>query len=582
MDESARRTGINVVGNLQWGSHFCHFYNTNSDLLDTLVPYFKAGLQSNELCVWVISQPLDEQTINDAMRDALSGYDRYLAERRIEIFSDHEWYGSNGVLDLKRASIGLEKKINQALSNGFDGVRVTGNAVWLQENNWNDFAEYERALNLSIVHRRVMCLCSYPMQVCGAAEVLEVANTHQFAIARRSGIWEVVKHPELKQAKSEIKQLNDELAQCVTERTRELTEANPQLSRALEEIDKLRQHVELENADLREEVRQASGCSEILGNGDTIRRVLEQVEMVAPTDATVLVLGETGVGKELIARAIHERSPRCERRFAKVNCTAIPHELFESEFFGHVRGAFTGATRDRMGHFQVADGGTLFLDEIIDLPPEMQPKLLRVLQGGEFERVGDDSLRRADVRIITASNRDLRQAVREGRFREDLYYRLSVFPIEVPPLRDRKEDIPLLARYFFESACRSFDRAGLVLTDKQLQQLLKYDWPGNVRELQNAIDRAVIGARDGSFDFDLPDGAKARNDAEAAPETMSDSKSRVLSAEEMKLRERDNLALALRQSGGRIYGPGGAAELLGMKPTTLSARIIKLGLKKFS
>ena len=326
-----------------------------------------------------------------------------------------------------------------------------------------------------------------------------------------TGFGRSSKHLELKQANSDTKRLNDELEQRVAGRNRELTEANLQLRRALEEIDKLRQSLESENAYLREEVREASGSTEILGNSHSIRRVLEQVEMVAPTDATVLVSGETGVGKELIARAIHERSPRRGHPLIKVNCTAIPRELFESEFFGHVRGAFTGAMRDRIGRFQLADGGTLFLDEVGDLPPEMQPKLLRVLQEGEFERVGDEQTRRANVRIIAASNRDLRKAVREGRFREDLYYRLSVFPIEVPPLRERKEDIPVLAKYFFESACRRFKRTGLVLSEGQLQQLLDYDWPGNIRELQNVIDRAVIGARDGSFRFDLPDSTAPRN-----------------------------------------------------------------------
>ena len=217
-------------------------------------------------------------------------------------------------------------------------------------------------------------------------------------------------------------------------------------ARAFDEIDKLRQRLESENAYLREEVEAAAGGTTILGTSTGLRRVLEQVEMVAPTDATVLIVGETGVGKELVARAIHEQSRRRDRPLVKVNCTAVPRELFESEFFGHVKGAFSGATRDRLGRFQIADGGTLFLDEIGDLSPEMQPKLLRVLQEGEFEAVGDDKTRRADVRIIAATNRDLKRLAKEGQFREDLYYRISVFPIEVPPLRERREDIPILVQ----------------------------------------------------------------------------------------------------------------------------------------
>jgi transcriptional regulator with GAF, ATPase, and Fis domain len=246
---------------------------------------------------------------------------------------------------------------------------------------------------------------------------------------------------------------------------RHATVANEQLRGAFKEIDKLRQCLESENEYLREEVRASSGDSTILGNSPAIHRVFEQIEMVAPTDATVLILGETAVGKELVARNIHERSPRHERPLIKVNCTAIPRELFESEFFGHVNGAFSGAFGDRVGRFQLADGGSLFLDEVGDLPPEMQPKLLRVLQEGEFEPVGDEKTRRANFRMIAACNQDLKTAVRDGRFRQDLYYRLSVFPIEVPALRERKEDIPILATHFLEVACKRFNRPDLQLAE---------------------------------------------------------------------------------------------------------------------
>jgi len=232
-------------------------------------------------------------------------------------------------------------------------------------------------------------------------------------------------------------------------------------TRASTEMNDLRQRLESENAYLRVEVDESAGGTMILGATSGIRHVLEQIDMVAPTDATVLILGETGVGKELVARAIHERSPRRDHTMVKLNCTAIPRELFESEFFGHVKGAFSGAIKDRMGRYQLADHGSLFLDEVGDLSPEMQPKLLRVLQDGEFHAVGDDYPRSADLRIIAASNYDLRSAVLDERFREDLYYRLSVFPIEVPPLRERKDDVPVLARHFVEAACQRFNRAPL-------------------------------------------------------------------------------------------------------------------------
>jgi transcriptional regulator with GAF, ATPase, and Fis domain len=322
----------------------------------------------------------------------------------------------------------------------------------------------------------------------------------------------------------------------------------------------------------------------LLGDSLSLHRVLAEIEMVAPTNATVLINGETGVGKELVARCIHERSPRYDHAMVTVNCTAVPRDLFESEFFGHVRGAFSGALRDRMGRFLLADGGTLFLDEVGDLPLEMQPKLLRVLEEGEFEAVGDDTTRRIGVRVIAASNRDLEGAIRAGQFREDLYYRLNVFPIEVPPLRERKADIAILAVAFIEAACSRFHRTCPVLTQGQLWQLSDYEWPGNVRELQNVVDRAVIKAPQGNLQFDVPN-HPGRSAREQPPGDSASSGScgqvAVVKADEMKRRERENLAAALRQCCGKIYGPGGAADLLGIPPTTLNARVKKLGLKDF-
>ena len=350
------------------------------------------------------------------------------------------------------------------------------------------------------------------------------------------------------------------------------------ISERVQFYDRLRERLESENEYLQEEVRAASGSGAILGRSAGVHRVIEQIEMVAPTDATVLILGETGVGKELVARAIHERSLRRDRPLVKINCTAIPRELFESEFFGHIKGAFSGALRDRIGRFQLADGGTLFLDEIGELPLAMQPKLLRVLQEGEFEPVGIDQTRRVDVRIIAATNRDLKGLVRARRFREDLYYRLSVFPIEVPPLRERKDDIPILAKHFLELACKRFSRSGLHLTANQLRQLQNYDWPGNVRELQNVIERAVIKSHLGSLTLDIP-ASELRPSAPAATKSRTREESEVIPDKEMSRRMRNNMVAALKRSGGRIYGPGGAAELLGIRPSTLSTRIKKLGLK---
>ena len=341
------------------------------------------------------------------------------------------------------------------------------------------------------------------------------------------------------------------------------------ISERVKFYDRLRERLESENAYLQEEVRAASGAGTILGRSAGVHRVLEQIEMVAPTDATALILGETGVGKELVARAIHERSLRRDRPLVKINCTAIPRELFESEFFGHIKGAFSGALRDRIGRFQLADGGTLFLDEIGELPLAMQPKLLRVLQDGEFEPVGIDRTRRVDVRIIAATNRDLKSLVHARRFREDLYYRLSVFPIEVPPLRERKDDIPSLAKHFLDAACRRFSRAGLHLTASQLRQLQNYDWPGNVRELQNVIERAVIGSGLGSLRLDIPGNTESRSSQPAATRSASREEAEVMSDKEMNRRMRENIVAALKRSGGRIYGSGGPLSCSGLDQVLL-------------
>jgi DNA-binding NtrC family response regulator len=244
--------------------------------------------------------------------------------------------------------------------------------------------------------------------------------------------------------------------------------------------------------------------SEIVGKSAALRQVLQEVELVAPSDATVLILGETGAGKELIARAIHQSSRRSDKPFVRVNCSSIPKELFESEFFGHAKGAFTGAIRDRPGRFEAAKGGTLFLDEVGEIPLELQSKLLRVLQEKSYERIGEERTRQSDVRIVAATNRNLRDEVAAGCFREDFYYRLNVFPLTVPPLRDRNEDIPLLAAHFIDSSVKEFGCARPILTRLGIETLQKYTWPGNIRELHNVIERAVILAQGGPIAFDVP------------------------------------------------------------------------------
>ena len=312
----------------------------------------------------------------------------------------------------------------------------------------------------------------------------------------------------------------------------------------------------------------------IVGDSEAWRKLMHQVELVAPSDAAVLLCGESGTGKELLARSIHERSPRREHPLVKVNCGAIPEALFESEFFGHARGAFTGALKDKAGRFEVARRGTIFLDEIGELTLTMQSKLLRVLQEKEFERVGETFTRKVDARIVAATNRELQREVDAGRFRQDLYYRLSVFPIEVPPLRERREDIPRLAAHFARLAARRMNRAEPGLTEAQTRALAAYDWPGNVRELQNVVERAVILSRGDALRFDLPAPPAPRADPARPRERQ------LLTRAELKQRERESIVAALEQTNGKVFGPGGAAVLLGMKPTTLASRMKALGLKR--
>jgi len=326
--------------------------------------------------------------------------------------------------------------------------------------------------------------------------------------------------------------------------------------------------------------KRVGAFGKIIGESGACRRIISQVEIVAPTDATVLILGETGTGKELIAREIHHNSRRKENPLVSVNCTSIPKELFESEFFGHVRGAFTSAVRDRIGRFEAAEGGTLFLDEVGEIPLELQSKLLRVLQEKSYERVGDATTRTANVRIVAATNRDLLQEIAAGRFREDLYYRLNVFPIKVAPLRDRKDDIPLLASHLIETVAKELGCPRPRLTRAGTEALLNYDWPGNVRELCNVIQRAAIVAQGGALDFDLPMGSSPAELTSQKPAIGDDSNAGYLTEAEIRRRERENISIVLQKTGWRIKGIGGAAELLGVSPTTLFARIEKMGFRR--
>ena len=355
------------------------------------------------------------------------------------------------------------------------------------------------------------------------------------------------------------------------EKRLQLESTNRALKVANEELSLLRSRLEQENTYLRQEVQSDLGDGGMIGECPGFQGVLTQILQISGTDAPVLIEGETGTGKELVARAIHEKSQRKDRPLIKVNCAAVPHELFESEFFGHMKGAFTGAINERMGRFQLADSGTLFLDEVSEIPLALQSKLLRVLQEGSFERLGDDKTRKVDVRIIAASNRNLEEEMQQGRFRKDLYYRLGVALIFVPPLRERKDDIPLLAQHFCEKSAKTLNRLAKPLTPQNINQLQDYDWPGNIRELQNVIERALIISTDGNVSFDL---VRKKTAPQA---TISDE---IIPDEVRKAQEKENVLAALEKCSWKIYGPGGAAEILGVQPATLAYRIKKMGLKK--
>jgi len=339
------------------------------------------------------------------------------------------------------------------------------------------------------------------------------------------------------------------------------------------ELERYKQRLQVENAYLQEEIRAERGFEDIVGQSSALRAVLRKVKQVAPVETTVLLTGETGTGKELIARAIHELSPRKDRPLIKINCGAIPQGVVESELFGHEKGAFTGALQRRIGRFELADKGTLFMDEVGELPLDTQVKLLRVLQEQEFERLGGARPIKVDVRLVGATNRDLEAEVGESRFRADLYYRLNVFPIRVPPLRERPDDIPSLVRHFLARFQRKLAKPLRGVTPDGMRRLTEYPWPGNIRELQNVLERACVLARGPIVDVTTALGGSDR----PAPDAIPIADERILTLDE---HEQQQIRRALDEAGGKIHGPGGAASLLGINASTLRSRMEKHGMTK--
>jgi DNA-binding NtrC family response regulator len=400
----------------------------------------------------------------------------------------------------------------------------------------------------------------------GANDYVTKPFQHEEVLAR------VQTHIARRALERELERANSELETRVAARTRELEEA-------LAQVEALKVRLQRENQYLKQEISEQMSDA-IVGKSPALRHALSQAALVAPTDASVLIRGETGTGKELIARALHERSSRREGPLVKLNCSAISAGLVESELFGHVKGAFTGAHDRRVGRFELAHNGTLFLDEVSELPLETQAKLLRVLQEREFEPVGSSKTQKVDVRIIAASNRDLAADSRSGRFRSDLYYRLNVFPIDLPPLRERGDDIPLLAHHFMQRSARKLGKRLERIAPDTLQLLTRHDWPGNIRDLQNVIDRAAILADSSELRVNWPLGPVAPQAASSgATARVPDGGQREVPHSLREL-ERRHFIDILRKTRGIIEGPNGAAQLLALKPSTARFRIRKLGIQR--
>jgi len=378
------------------------------------------------------------------------------------------------------------------------------------------------------------------------------AGTYRWFLARGQAVWDPAGNAV--RMSGWIQDINE----------RKQAELN--LQAALSEIKELKDHLEAERAYLQEEIKLEYNYENIIGQSDEINYVLYKVEQIAATDTTVLVLGETGTGKELIARAVHSLSPRKGRALVKINCATLPSNLIESELFGHEKGAFTGAHSRHSGRFEVANGATLFLDEIGELPLELQPKLLRVIQDGEFERLGSAHTIKVDVRVIAATNRHLEEEVRKGRFREDLWYRLNIFPITAPPLRDRREDISLLVDYFVDKISKRLGKSIESIPTTVMNTLQNYHWPGNVRELENVLERAVINSSGPKLHL-VDELEKPHKDLPMAQKTLDDI-------------ERDYIIQVLEQTQWKVSGKNGAAEILGLDRSTLRARMRKLGIVK--
>jgi PAS domain S-box-containing protein len=510
--------------------------------------------------------------------EARNNLELRVAERTGELTrANEDLQNTQAVLRRREAYLAGAQRLSHTGSFGWSVS--TGEILWSEE-TYRIF-QYDRTMTptVELILQRV-----HPEDAAVVKQAIERAARdrkdfrHEYRLVMPDG---AVKHVNVV-----VRALNDESGSiefvgavmdvtAAKEATTIIFNARDALEKAFEEIKTLKDQLDKENIALREEIDKTSMFDEIVGSSEPLRRVLTQVAKVAATDSTVLILGETGTGKEMIARAIHRRSKRSNRAFIRVNCAAIPPNLVASELFGHEKGAFTGATQRRLGRFELADGGTIFLDEIGELPGEAQSALLRVLQEREFERVGGSQSVAVDVRVLSATNRDLRAAVEAGTFRQDLFYRLNVFPIHMPSLRERMDDIPLLVEYLIEQYSKKVGKKIRNIDKKTLQLFQDYKWPGNIRELQNVIERAVVFCDSDTFSIDE---TWLKRDLPHDSAQLQTSLRGLGRLDEAQAREMIEAALA--ESGGRVSGPSGAAALLGVPRQTLESKITSLGINK--
>ena len=547
---------------MKWGTRLCQFYERPEEMLRVVSSFLRAGLRNHEMCVWILPPSLTPQDAATALREVIPDLSEQIAGNAVA-FLPAPGNDGDGAISWSEWQRLVGNTVAAAADRGFAALRGCGAVNLLQ-------GAVSAAGDLPAVFLSTCCLPELTLD-----DVSRVLRAHDLALAthpdtsghllpRRiaGGTTSRESGDDVVAAGQDMESLRQRLHAEVAAR-----------QRAQATIEELRRA--LEDAGATQHPGEHLAFSDIAAHSPMLEDALRQVHLVAGTNAAVLIIGEAGSGKELVARAIHRRSARSDRPLIAVNCAAVPRQLFESEVFGQAGAAFTGAVRDRVGRFQIAHRGTIFLDEVGEIPPELQSRLLRVLQEGRIEPPGDSGVHHVDVRLIAASRHDLNQEVESGRFRRDLFYRLSVFPIHLPALRHRLEDIGLLSAHLLKVTTERLSIRDVWLDDRGLEQLRAYDWPGNIRELNHVIERALVLTQRGPLRIDLVLGDRhsGRAGYDAMPVRRRASDRAVLSESEIERRDRINILAALEKSHWKIYGRGGAAEILGIRPTTLASRM---------